>query len=165
MPKGQRYDLTGNRYGKLVVLGRNVSDKWNCVCDCGRTSTPRGYHLIKGGVKSCGGCHWKGRAFRQIWQEYKVGAKRRGITWNLSEEQFRSITSSPCHYTGRLPSKSRTLGVDTYLHNGIDRLDSSKGYTVENCVPCCSEVNLAKLDTSYIDFLAMCKEVTEHVYA
>lgn len=161
MPKGQRYNLIGNVYGKLTVLGRDVSDKWKCLCECGRTCTPRGCHLFSGASKSCGGCHWKDRAFRQVWWEYKVGAKRRGIPWELSEEEFRSITTSPCHYTGRAPSLSRTLGVDVFVHNGIDRIDSTKGYTLENCVPCCSAVNYAKLDMSYSDFIQLCKEVTQ----
>lgn len=30
--------------------------------------------------------------------------------------------------------------------NGIDRKDSSKGYTIDNCVPCCTECNTMKSD-------------------
>jgi hypothetical protein len=159
--RGQRHNLEGKRYGRLLVIGRHVSDKWKCMCDCGRTCTPKGSHLIIGASKSCGGCRWKGRAFRQILCEYKVCAKRRGIPWKLTEEQFRKITSSPCHYTGRFPSKVRDLGIDTFVYNGIDRKDSSKGYTLENCVACCSEANYAKMDMLYSDFIQLCKEVTQ----
>jgi len=162
MAKGQRYNLTGNRYGSLVVLGRNIVDTWNCQCDCGRTSTPRGHRLLNGITKSCGGCRWKEVALRAIWSEYKVGARRRGLAWELTEEQFKTLIYSPCYYTGKLPTNIRTLRGDTCVYNGIDRLDSTKGYTIENCVPCCSDVNYAKQDLSYTEFLAMCREVTEH---
>ena len=39
------------------------------------------------------------------------------------------------------------------LVNGIDRLDSSKGYTINNCVPCCSKCNLMKSNFKKEDFL------------
>jgi hypothetical protein len=163
-------DLSGKRFGKLLVKSRVEGKtklgepyKWLCICDCGKECTPRGPHLVRGASTSCGGCLWKYRAFRQILCEYKVCAKRRGIVWDLSEEEFRDLTSSPCHYTGVLPNKSRTLGVDTYVYNGIDRLDSNKGYTLENCVPCCSDVNYAKRTMEYSDFIKLCAEVINHV--
>lgn len=31
-----------------------------------------------------------------------------------------------------------------YTYNGVDRLDSSMGYTPDNCVPCCWECNNMK---------------------
>jgi hypothetical protein len=161
------HHLEGKRFSKLIVISREENHKagqpykWNCFCACGRYCKVTGPHLVRGDSKSCGGCRWKDRAFRQLWCEYKVSAKRRDISWRLTEKQFRNITSAPCYYTGRLPSKSRTLGTDTYVYNGIDRKDNTKGYTVENSVPCCSEVNYAKLDMSYSDFIQLCKEVTQ----
>jgi hypothetical protein len=37
---GRLVDLTGGRFGKLIVVGRAGRDNrkqvtWNCVCDCG----------------------------------------------------------------------------------------------------------------------------------
>lgn len=161
-------DLLGKKFGSLTVLSRvgnktvsGYSYKWLCQCECGRTCTPRGPTLINGTSTSCGGCRWKYRAFRQILAEYKVGAKRRKLNWELSDEQFRKLTSSPCYYTGRLPDKTRSFGNDSYTHNGIDRIDSSKGYTLENCVPCCSDVNYAKLNMGYSEFIKLCEEVVE----
>ena len=163
-------DLLGKKFGNLLVKSRIDLDhkvgnpyKWLCTCDCGKECTPTGPHLVRGDSTSCGGCKWKDRAFRQILAEYKVGAKRRELSWALSDEDFRELTSSPCHYTGRLPDKTRNFGNDAYLHNGIDRIDSSKGYTTENCVPCCEAANRAKLEMSYKEFLSLCAEVTNNV--
>ena len=54
-------DLTGQRFGKLVVLGRNKEKQsnkkhvmWDCVCDCGNYTTVAGNHLNSGHTRSCG---------------------------------------------------------------------------------------------------------------
>lgn len=54
-------DLTGMKFGKLLVIGldESKSDKWNstfwkCQCDCGKTVVARGRNLIQGYKKSCG---------------------------------------------------------------------------------------------------------------
>jgi hypothetical protein len=47
-------DLTGQRFGKLVVLG--PADKryfYKCLCDCGATKSVFGYRLRTGRKKSC----------------------------------------------------------------------------------------------------------------
>jgi hypothetical protein len=33
-----------------------------------------------------------------------------------------------------------------YVYNGIDRLDNTKGYTIDNIVPCCYKCNVLKKD-------------------
>lgn len=51
-------DLTGQRFGKLVVmeLGERVENRqyWVCHCDCGNKSAVCQYHLEDGTTKSCG---------------------------------------------------------------------------------------------------------------
>lgn len=52
-------DITGNRYGKLVVLNPDHKDKrgewkWFCKCDCGNQTIVYGSHLRKGDTNSCG---------------------------------------------------------------------------------------------------------------
>ena len=51
-------DLTGERFGKLVVLKRvgsqNSHATWLCKCDCGNTTIVAGNHLTCGNIKSCG---------------------------------------------------------------------------------------------------------------
>lgn len=54
-------DLTGNRYGKLIVLRRDGGRKdngnyfWICECDCGNRKSIRGTSLTKeNGTRSCG---------------------------------------------------------------------------------------------------------------
>ncbi|MDI6742180.1 MAG: hypothetical protein QMD11_05500 [Smithella sp.] len=52
-------DETGNRYGRLVVVGRVESDHkgqamWECECECGSSHIARGALLRNGTVRSCG---------------------------------------------------------------------------------------------------------------
>jgi len=47
------------------------------------------------------------------------------------------------------------------VYNGIDRIDNTKGYTPENCVPCCFEVNAMKRDFSEQRFIELCAKVAE----
>lgn len=59
MPSTTFKDLTGQRFGRLVVLsllckesGRKA--KWQCCCDCGQHATVYGHHLRAGHTRSCG---------------------------------------------------------------------------------------------------------------
>ena len=52
-------DLTGKRFGKLVVLGLDHKDirgktYWSCKCDCGNETIKSRSSLVTGGVESCG---------------------------------------------------------------------------------------------------------------
>lgn len=59
-------DLTGVRFGKLLVVKRHPLNeitpngtqrsRWIVVCDCGRYSVKAGYRLSNGSTKSCGKC-------------------------------------------------------------------------------------------------------------
>lgn len=63
MPHPLFVDLTGKRFGKLVVLER-VADTptksgkklvtWKCKCDCGKVCNIRSANLKSGNTKSCG---------------------------------------------------------------------------------------------------------------
>jgi hypothetical protein len=51
-------DMTGQRFGKLVVLRRAPTPsgeaRWSCVCDCGGERVVQGGALRKGQTTSCG---------------------------------------------------------------------------------------------------------------
>lgn len=59
----QLIDLTGQRFGKLVVLERaenhvrsngQIDVQWRCLCDCGNERICVGTELKRGGITSCG---------------------------------------------------------------------------------------------------------------
>lgn len=63
-------------------------------------------------------------------------AKKYGHEVELSLEYHTALTANPCRYCGGF-----TAGMD---HVGVDRVDNSKGYTIENSAPCCRACNLMK---------------------
>lgn len=96
---------------------------------------------------------------------YKRTAKQKNIFFKLSFSQFFNLTKQNCYYCGRKPYKrvseswkSRTLNGD-YIYNGIDRKDNTKGYTLKNCVPCCSKCNYLKRDLTYREFLYLITKI------
>ena len=62
---------------------------------------------------------------------YKIRAKKRGFDFEFDFELFKTFATTNCHH----------CGGEGY---GIDRLNSSQGYTISNSVPCCSECNYSK---------------------
>ena len=103
--------------------------------------------------------NYKNENFRnpqKYYGDYVRGASKRGYQMLLNFEQFKSLIVQPCHYC--LEYKEEEV-------NGIDRVDNSLGYTIENCVPCCEWCNIMKLDYNYHDFIEKCRRITENMRA
>lgn len=52
-------NLTGQRFGKLLVVSRGENDNnrrctWNCLCGCGKIVNVKSAYLVSGGTTSCG---------------------------------------------------------------------------------------------------------------
>jgi hypothetical protein len=93
---------------------------------------------------------------------YKSGAKVRGLDFLLTEDQFFEIVIQPCVYCGdccsnaaiyKAYNKRTSKRKKPFYYTGIDRKDSSKGYFIGNCEPCCTRCNRAKSNASSVDFL------------
>lgn len=78
----------------------------------------------------------------------KKGARERGITWELTDNEAIELIKSPCFYSG--------LHVPDEHTTGIDRLDSKQGYTSDNVVPCNGIVNMMKNTMSVTEFVDVC---------
>ena len=111
----------------------------------------------KSGVRSkCIQCEliYRNSHQRQVPQkliEYRGGAKRRGLEFNLTEKEFESFWQVPCSYCG---NEIETIG--------LDRIDSSRGYFLDNVTSCCAICNTMKLAMSRDIFLEQCQKVTNH---
>lgn len=163
--------LIGQRFGKLLVLTevefRSDADEhvfWRCQCDCGNTTVSSSANLLreKRGTKQCKECGYIPRtpAWKQVFELYKRNAVRNQREFDFSEQEFRHMISESCSYCGKPPTqKFWKLGRENsnhreFVYNGLDRIDSSKGYTEENVVPCCKTCNELKSDKSREEFLA-----------
>ncbi len=96
MAKNQGYDITGKRFGKLVVLGKGESKgpgrtTWNCLCDCGNKKTIRGDALKSGYAKSCGRCRRSEKAVKSSFLMVPISiekVKKEAKLQNLSFGQY-----------------------------------------------------------------------------
>lgn len=70
--------------------------------------------------------------------------------------------SNYCNITPSQVSFNKSK-VYSYTYNGIDRVDSSKGYEFDNIVTCCGDCNLMKRDMSYDDFLNKIKRISNYL--
>jgi len=86
--------------------------------------------------------------YRQKFATYRHGAAKRGLTFELSGEEFASFWGKPCFYCA---SDVKTVG--------IDRLDNSIGYSLANTVPCCTVCNRMKLTYSKEFFISHCQKI------
>jgi hypothetical protein len=92
---------------------------------------------------------------------------KRGLICNLSSEEVFNLVKSNCHYCG--DGFSNTLYYNQpnfkyiFYYNGIDRIDSSKGYIKGNVVPCCKTCNVSKMDMNYNDFINHIKKIYKNL--
>jgi hypothetical protein len=93
-------------------------------------------------------------------------AKKRGLVWEITLEDWKRLTVLACHYCGAAPSNCSEGGYGrngSYRYNGLDRVDNGVGYTLENVVPCCKWCNHAKSDSGVVEFLAWaCRIALKH---
>lgn len=164
-------DVTGKRFGKLLVLkrisNRGKKVRWLCRCDCGNKTELDSWGLRKQ-TKSCG-CLLRlpkeEASFNLLLSTYRQGAKKRGYIWDLSKEKFRGITKQNCFYCGVAPKKcyQTTRGLNGRgFFNGIDRIDNNKGYTEDNIVPCCGTCNKAKYRKTISEFRTWVRYIYHH---
>ncbi len=181
-----RLDIEGQKFNRLIALHDVGSDKkkdrlWECLCDCGKFTVVPAYRLKGGITKSCG-CLQKELAgklaekglyrlpigeanLNRIIYRYKNGAEKRNLKFLLTRKQFKELTQQPCFYCG---SKPHTVMSDKgrngkYIYNGIDRVDNSKGYTINNCVACCRKCNEWKRADTQQEFLMRVKLIYDHM--
>ncbi len=79
----------------------------------------------------------------------KAQAKRRDISFGLSYKEFLKIISNLCTYCKTVQTNS-----------GIDRIDSAKGYYMDNATSCCTTCNKAKLQMSVEEYINHCRKVS-----
>jgi hypothetical protein len=87
-------------------------------------------------------------------QSYKHTAlTRRKLEFTIEKEDYDKFRNGQCYLCGLTSS-------DTHK-NGIDRIDNSKGYILDNCRSCCGHCNCMKLDLDYNVFITHCKQIVQ----
>ncbi|MGH7744868.1 MAG: hypothetical protein ACREQ5_08675 [Candidatus Dormibacteria bacterium] len=104
-------------------------------------------------------------SFNQLYASYKWQAAKRGLSFELSKDDFRRLVSGTCVYCGALPSQRYRARPTTenFIYNGVDRVNNATGYTIENSVSCCGICNDMKRHRSKEEFLEQCSAITEYM--
>ena len=141
-------DLTGQEFGRLVVIKRAPNNKrrtfWVCKCDCGNEKVINGYSLVSGYTKSCGCLHRESCIERFTKHGYAVGggtteyrmyhdakkrAKRDNIPFDISIEDI--IIPQFCPVFTDMPLCCNA-GTPRDNSPSLDRLNPSIGYIKGN---------------------------------
>ncbi len=165
-------DLTGHKFSKLTVLERVASKgrgaRWRCRCDCGNETIVTTCQLRRNATRSCGCLVRTPRlppgavARNTLCKQYQREAARRGLCWELSDDDFARLTSRDCFYCGGPPATLARYSTRPYIYNGIDRVDNDRGYALGNVVSCCIICNRAKMDLPLDAFMAWVGRLTAH---
>lgn len=85
---------------------------------------------------------------------YKYSAKKRNLEFSITIEQLTQIVKGKCYYCDFEPRK-----YADGIRNGIDRLNSKKGYIESNVISCCSTCNMMKGKLSHDIFMDKIKTI------
>lgn len=156
----KKKDLTGMRFGRLVVLREAPTRKngcvcWECQCDCGNLAIKTSRRLLYGDSRSCG-CLKTDTARKnssyersgRLNHEYRhggCGTRLYSIWQGMKKRCYRTGQINYKHYGGRGITvcdewrESFEAFRDWALANGyrddltIDRIDPNGNYCPENC--------------------------------
>ena len=156
---------------------------WQCRCyKCGHEKLADSRDLLKRGAGNCIYCmdrpHLKESWTKErrdkvrqkakntildnksdlykIYYSYQGSAKTRGLLFDINIEDFEKLILKNCHYCGKPPSRRKLFKIHEdiiTIYNGVDRVDNTIGYLIENCVPCCTMCNMMKNKYSLEHFM------------
>jgi hypothetical protein len=177
----QFHDLTGREFGQLKVIERvekpkNFKSKgvyWLCKCVCGEIKKVDVYRVTSGRVQSCGCIRKKPeyelrKAYKDIsrryWGSLYSNAKSRNLDFFVSAEdgwnQFIK-QNGKCRFTGVL---LEFVNDHNYTNQtaSLDRIDSDKGYILDNIQWIHKDINWLKTNLPDEEFIKLCCMVADH---
>lgn len=171
----QIYDLT---IIDDTPIYKNKKQYLLCKCVCGTIKEIRKDCLFdkreSKRIKSCG-CGKnlnryikpknKESMYNLLYRDCKYSSRYRNLECSLSLKEHTGLVKQNCYYCGSSPTINQRVGKNKKLvgepipYNGIDRINSNIGYTLENCVPCCPMCNKMKMDLSTDKFIEKLLEI------
>jgi len=148
-------------------------------CICGNEFIARCSNLRTGRTKCCTDCAWKKRSetksiqVSQSQQMFKRlildRCKKHNIEVSITVEDYTKIISQNCFYCNDSPRKTERFSTRKYVNtepvfaNGVDRIDSLIGYTIDNCIPCCTSCNYAKHKLTQEEFFEKIRKIYKNL--
>lgn len=153
MARGIVRDLTGQRFGDWLVIGRTQrplgsksrNAHWLCRCNCGNQRSIRGEKLTSGGSKSCGCFPNKSRRVPATKASSTPITTRTYRIWrNMKQRCFNKNHCSYHYYGGRgitvcdrwrdsFATFLADVGICPGKDFSLDRIDVNGNYESSNC--------------------------------
>ena len=175
----QLIESNTRRFTKIDKIGRLRSYvEFNCN-DCGKETIQRSDEYNRKG-NLCKNCKIKNNsaielktkdlelvAASNLLSKIQRRYLKKGLTSNLTPQELLDLVKRNCHYCNAKPSNlmqyKQVHFSYNFIYNGLDRVDSSKGYIRGNVLPCCKKCNIAKSDLSYNDFLQHIEKIYKNL--
>jgi len=140
-------DLTGQKFGRFVIIGQAGKDKWGkllwlCRCDCGNETIVQGSNLKSGSVKSCG-ClrrerltkhgYAKNRKVAKIYTIWVTMIQRCTNPNNKKYKNYGGRGIKVCKHWRKFENFLKDMGLPPTHKHQIDRINNDKGYRKSNC--------------------------------
>jgi hypothetical protein len=124
-------------------------DAWTFIERCSHISF---VHGGSGALTS----YWPNIMFKTFSQYKWQAINTKKISFDLTEKEYIDLRNDKCFYCHRKTTHEH--------HNGIDRINSSIGYVLSNCLTCCYDCNIAKRDTTPDIFINHCKIISDKTH-
>lgn len=180
------------RFGKLTVtslrISQNKHTQWlnEFTCDCG--SKLLRVPCVVFGKKPIRACYICSRlkapgvtTNRELYNICIRAARDRELEFLLTIEEHSNLIKQNCYCCGKAPEPynryltvsgerrkaakgalQRAVDRAWILANGVDRIDSNKGYTLDNSAACCYDCNIAKAEKTLSEYIEHCRRVLSH---
>lgn len=143
---GKIIDLTGQRFGRLVVIKQDTTSKrtkWICECDCGKIKSIQATHLRSGASTSCG-CYQKEMARKSNSKHNLTHTSLHNRWKTLKQRCLNPNSNNYKNYGGRGIKlceewKEFSNFYDWSIKNGykqeleLDRINNDGNYEPSNC--------------------------------
>lgn len=145
---GKFIDLTGQKFGRLIVIEYKQNGKWLCKCDCGNEKVVRGDSLKQGLTLSCGCLHKnivKLTCKKNFLKHGMSKTRINNIWFNILSRCYNEKSNNYKNYGARgikICKEWKENFVAFYnwaIKNGyqdnltIDRIDNNGNYEPSNC--------------------------------
>lgn len=136
----KKIDLTGYRFGKLLVLKESSFKDgfiaYECVCDCGKSKIISGKELRGGNHKSCG-CMQRAKrtsaSYRRLRSIWKAMIRRCYNEKHPSYHRYGGRGILVCEKWHTFEGFYKDMESVHQFDFQLDRIDNNKGYEKENC--------------------------------
>lgn len=137
-------DLTGQRFGRLTVLERGVSNtdrqsRWLCSCDCGGTALVVSHNLRTGHTISCGCAHLDaltthGKTRSSEYTAWISMRRRCYSPKDISYPRYGALGVRVCErWRDSFENFYADMGEKPGPEYSLDRISSAGDYSPDNC--------------------------------